>query len=269
MNLGMARAEGVDRGVVNMNIQHKDSVDFSSAFNNLADGGSDDGGGNGNNETGRGGVQTIIPDPAGTTSVTNSGATSTAAASQSGNNNDNVGVDTSVPTSTAADTAAPSATSQSKSSGGGIGTGAIVGIVVGVVGGLLLIGAVAFFILRKRRQKKSAAGYDGADPANTYMVDKETQGRATDSPNSPYTDENQTRSVPMEHVTRDEPPAGIARTSTSLSQGRGGTSGAQTPQGVSSNVAHLVEDGMTADEIRRLEEEERQLDDEIERAARR
>jgi hypothetical protein len=38
---------------------------------------------------------------------------------------------------------------------------------------------------------------------------------------------------------------------------------------MSSNVAHLVEDGMTVEEIRRLEEEERQLDDEIERAARR
>jgi hypothetical protein len=38
---------------------------------------------------------------------------------------------------------------------------------------------------------------------------------------------------------------------------------------MSSNVAHLVEDGMTAEEIRRLEEEERELDDEIERAARR
>lgn len=44
-----------------------------------------------------------------------------------------------------------------------------------------------------------------------------------------------------------------------------------TPQsgGRSRNVAHLVEDGMTEDDIRRLEEEERQLDFEIERAGRR
>lgn len=43
----------------------------------------------------------------------------------------------------------------------------------------------------------------------------------------------------------------------------------QTPEGVSRSVAHLVEEGMSAEEIRRLEEEERQLDDEIERAGRR
>ncbi|KAM0330015.1 hypothetical protein ACHAQA_004184 [Verticillium albo-atrum] len=38
-----------------------------------------------------------------------------------------------------------------------------------------------------------------------------------------------------------------------------------TPQGVNSNVSHLIEDGMTEDEIRRLEDEERQLDAAIER----
>ncbi|KAG7128290.1 hypothetical protein HYQ44_014893 [Verticillium longisporum] len=37
-----------------------------------------------------------------------------------------------------------------------------------------------------------------------------------------------------------------------------------TPQGVNSNVSHLIEDGMTEDEIRRLEDEERQLDAAIE-----
>ncbi|KLP09210.1 Uncharacterized protein Y057_3884 [Fusarium fujikuroi] len=61
---------------------------------------------------------------------------------------------------------------------------------------------------------------------------------------------------------------GVPRSSIG-SHDRAAHSGAQTPQGMSSNVAHLVEDGMTVDEIRRLEEEERQLDDEIERAARR
>lgn len=39
-----------------------------------------------------------------------------------------------------------------------------------------------------------------------------------------------------------------------------------TPSGISGRYAHLVEDGMTDDEIRRLEEEERALDEAIEQA---
>lgn len=41
-----------------------------------------------------------------------------------------------------------------------------------------------------------------------------------------------------------------------------------TPQGISTRYAHLVEEGMTEDEIRRLEDEERQLDAAIEQAGR-
>ncbi|KPM38061.1 hypothetical protein AK830_g8471 [Neonectria ditissima] len=160
--------------------------------------------------------------------------------------------------------------------GGGLAKGAIAGIAVGAVIGVLLIGAMIWFFLRKRRQnKKLAGGYTGTDSAGTYMVDKETHGRTTDSPNSPYTDDNHNQHVPIDDSARDSEAigtterGGITRTSTSGSQGGRGSTGAQTPQGMSSNVAHLVEDGMTVDEIRRLEEEERQLDDEIERAARR
>ncbi|KAK3330345.1 hypothetical protein B0H66DRAFT_58090 [Apodospora peruviana] len=48
------------------------------------------------------------------------------------------------------------------------------------------------------------------------------------------------------------------------------TAGRATPHGsVAPQYAHLVEEGMTEDEIRRLEEEERQLDAEIARAGRR
>lgn len=263
VHLGIARAEDVDRGVVNVNIQQKQVSD-----------GNDDKGAS--QQTGGGDLKVGNPVAATTTTTTSQalfGNKPTASASvtstaDSGNNGvSGVSELPSVSSSTIADSAA-SETSKAPKSGSGIGTGAIVGIVVGVVGGLLLIAAVAFFLLRKRRQKKTEAGYDGSDPANTYMVDKETQGRATDSPNSPYTDENQTRSMPLDNVARDDPAhGGLPRTSTSLSQGR--SAGAQTPQGMSSNVAHLVEDGMTAEEIRRLEEEERQLDDEIERAARR
>ncbi|KAJ4271798.1 hypothetical protein NW762_000504 [Fusarium torreyae] len=157
--------------------------------------------------------------------------------------------------------------------GGGLSTGAKAGIAVGaVIGGLLIIGALVFFLLRRRRRNKKPS--DEYITQQTYAVDKETHGRTTDSPNSPYSDENHMQPVALDSLDRDRgtsatpPPGGVPRSSTG-SRGRGGNSGAQTPQGMSSNVAHLVEDGMTADEIRRLEEEERQLDDEIERAARR
>lgn len=159
--------------------------------------------------------------------------------------------------------------SDSSSGGGGLSTGATAGIAVGaVIGGLLLIGALVWFLLRRRRNKHPSEDYT---IQQTYAVDKEINGRTSDSPNSPYSDENHMQPIALGNVDRDRdvaptPPRGR---SSVASHDRGANSGAQTPQGMSSNVAHLVEDGMTADEIRRLEEEERQLDDEIERAARR
>ncbi|KAH6961014.1 hypothetical protein DER45DRAFT_182714 [Fusarium avenaceum] len=156
--------------------------------------------------------------------------------------------------------------------GGGLSTGATAGIAVGAVLGALLIGALAWFFLRRRRRNQRAG--DDYVTQQTYAVDKETHNRAADSPNSPYSDENHMQPVFLGNLDRDRdaaptpPPAGVPRSSFG-SHDRGNNSGAQTPQGMSRNVAHLVEDGMTADEIRRLEEEERQLDDEIERAARR
>ncbi|EXL50006.1 hypothetical protein FOCG_10126 [Fusarium oxysporum f. sp. radicis-lycopersici 26381] len=181
--------------------------------------------------------------------------------------------------SSATATLSPSSTSGAEESsgggggGGGLSTGATAGIAVGaVIGGLLLIGALAWFFLRRRRRSKQAG--DEYVTQQTYAVDKETHGRATDSPNSPYSDENHMQPVALGSLDRDRgvaptpPPGGVPRSSIG-SHDRAAHSGAQTPQGMSSNVAHLVEDGMTVDEIRRLEEEERQLDDEIERAARR
>ncbi|RSL70683.1 hypothetical protein CEP51_012169 [Fusarium floridanum] len=176
---------------------------------------------------------------------------------------------TTAATSTASASATDSA-SKSGGGGGGLSTGAKAGIAVGaVIGGLLIIGALAFFLLRRRRRSKQLG--EDYTSQQAYTVDKETHGRATDSPNSPYSDENQVQPVALQNINHDHDeqtargtptPGGIPRTST-------GSRNAPTPQGMSSNVAHLVEDGMTADEIRRLEEEERQLDDESERAARR
>ncbi|RGP61209.1 hypothetical protein FSPOR_10194 [Fusarium sporotrichioides] len=167
-------------------------------------------------------------------------------------------------------TTEPGDSSSSSGGGGGLSTGATAGIAVGaVIGGLLLIGALVWFLLRRRRRNKQSS--EDYTIQQTYAVDKEINGRTSDSPNSPYSDENHMQPVALGNVDRDRgaaptPPPGR---SSVASHDRGANSGAQTPQGMSSNVAHLVEDGMTADEIRRLEEEERQLDDEIERAARR
>ncbi|KAM0353534.1 hypothetical protein ACHAPU_001546 [Fusarium lateritium] len=178
-------------------------------------------------------------------------------------------------TASATDTSEPTESSEPNvsSSGGGLSTGATAGIAVGaVIGGLLLIGALAWFFLRRRRRNQRAG--DEYVTQQTYAMDKETHGRGADSLNSPYSDENHMQPVALGNLDRERgaaptpPPAGAPRSSFG-SHDRGGNNGAQTPQGMSRNVAHLVEDGMTADEIRRLEEEERQLDDEIERAARR
>lgn len=174
-------------------------------------------------------------------------------------------------TATASSSASPTeSASKSGGGGGGLSTGAKAGIAVGaVIGGLLIIGALAFFFLRRRRRSKQLG--EDYTSQQAYTVDKETHGRATDSPNSPYSDENQVQPVALQNISHDHDeqtargtptPGAVPRTST-------GSRNAPTPQGMSSNVAHLVEDGMTAEEIRRLEQEERELDDEIERAARR
>ncbi|CAG7564581.1 unnamed protein product [Fusarium equiseti] len=166
------------------------------------------------------------------------------------------------------DSGASSVGSSDSSGGGGLSTGATAGIAVGaVIGGLLLIGALVWFILRRRRRSKEPS--EEYITQQTYAVDKEIHGRSSDSPNSPYSDEHHMQPIAVGNVDRgvaSTPPLGRSSVG---SHDRGANSGVQTPQGMSSNVAHLVEDGMTADEIRRLEEEERQLDDEIERAARR
>ncbi|KIL94968.1 hypothetical protein FAVG1_01899 [Fusarium avenaceum] len=181
---------------------------------------------------------------------------------------------TSSPTSPSSSSVADGSSNNGSSNGGGGGlsTGATAGIAVGAVLGALLIGALAWFFLRRRRRNQRAG--DDYVTQQTYAVDKETHNRTADSPNSPYSDENHMQPVFLGNLDRDRdaapppPPAGVPRSSFG-SHDRGNNSGTQTPQGMSRNVAHLVEDGMTADEIRRLEEEERQLDDEIERAARR
>lgn len=176
--------------------------------------------------------------------------------------------------------------------GGGLSTGAIAGIAVaGAVVLLALIGGLVFFCLRRRRRNKDRGSYNNPTPSTTFMAGDKEVHQVTESPHSTYSNDQQ---VPLSnlaaaggpssrevggadahhHHHHDDDDAGYAPyrdddvVAESPSTGRR-ADGAGTPHGVSRSVAHLVEDGMTEDEIRRLEDEERQLDDAIQRHGRR
>lgn len=174
--------------------------------------------------------------------------------------------------------------------GGGLSPGVIAGIVVGVVVFLAVVGGLVFFFLRRHRKAKRGAGYAdaGHGAANAYMVDK--VDATAQSPRSPYSDDGHDQNTPLDpHAQHDSdfhgpgPAAGQGSNGSEYAglyqggqQHRDGAreGGAQSPPGLQSrsntgHYSHLVEDGMTEDDIRRLEEEERQLDAEIERAGRR
>jgi hypothetical protein len=184
----------------------------------------------------------------------------------------------------------PANGSSDSSSGGELSTGAIAGIAVGGAAAVIILITAIFFLYRRRHRKRLAAdraGYDGQRGATTYFTDKENN-RVPDTPQTPYSEDGAHRlppsSVPGLALTHDDiepgprqPPSNNATdgnstfvpyknpdpaTSRTDLATRSGTA-------LSSNIAHLVEDGMTDDEIRRLEEEERQLDDAIAQARRR
>lgn len=164
--------------------------------------------------------------------------------------------------------------------GGGLSTGAIAGIAVGVgVLALVVLGAVIFFCMRRRRRRQSAEkdSYDQQAKMSYMAAGKEASGNTADSPMSPYRDDQfpPQQQQQQQHYVPPRVPVPATTAERSNSWGTDGAnarsptpgSGAATPQhGVS---RHLVEEGMSADEIRRLEEEERQLDDEIQRAGKR
>lgn len=170
------------------------------------------------------------------------------------------------------------------SGGGGLAAGAIAGIAVGAVAGLAIIGVLIFLFLRRRKSKQRAGFSDTQQTSDAFISDKTEQAQNADSPRSPYSDDgNQpghlgspgpttaAGAVASTHhgsIAGDSPRPKFSSYQDTRSID-GASNGAQTPQGVSRNVAHLVEEGMTQDDIRRLEEEERALDDAIERAGRR
>ncbi|EQL03679.1 hypothetical protein G6O67_006977 [Ophiocordyceps sinensis] len=160
---------------------------------------------------------------------------------------------------------------------GRLSNGAIAGIAVGAsLAFILLVAGLAWRLLRRRRQKQRAAGRLASQ---TSVEDKDMHAApvADSPPRSPYSHEEpslQGRNPPISPLAAaSHGEAGVAALHSSHS-GAGAGAGehddhAQTQRGVPKTVAHLVEEGMTAEEIRRLEDEERQLDAEIERAARR
>lgn len=168
--------------------------------------------------------------------------------------------------------------SSGDSSGGGgrgLSTGAIAGIAVACsVVGILLIGGLAWFLLRRRRRRHFEQGYNAAgQTTNSFVATKEVQASVAESPIiSPFSDDG-TRTGSTNAML----PLQTTIAGTSAARGmsahddeadRPGSS-ASDNNNRSRNIAHLVEEGMTEADILRLEEEERHLDAEIERAARR
>ncbi|KAI0423205.1 hypothetical protein F5X98DRAFT_369217 [Xylaria grammica] len=168
----------------------------------------------------------------------------------------------------------------------GLSRNGIIGVAVGVgVAGLLVAGVLAWLCCIRRRKsatRQVMPSYGSEVGVHTIIQDKEIPAVIeTSSPQStyggeerpsadhyaPYSDRSATSPAPHHRRTTSAAATAAAATSeTDLSWSRG----APTPTSViASRYAHLVEEGMTEDEIRRLEEEERQLDVAIEHAGRR
>lgn len=184
--------------------------------------------------------------------------------------------------------------------------GIVVGVVVGV--GAIAGALVWFFCLRRRQRRGESRGLGGGDGsrAAVMMPEKEAAALSSESrdrpslthdqasrgldsldhpggdraaPYSPYADHHQavpaspsSGTGPGMAVTTDSqgdlPLAPVHRRQHS-GAGTGGAGTPTPPAPITTRYAHLVEEGMTEEEIRRLEEEERQLDAAIEEAGNR
>ncbi|KAI1214197.1 uncharacterized protein F4807DRAFT_117884 [Annulohypoxylon truncatum] len=177
--------------------------------------------------------------------------------------------------STAAETSSASAVASSGS--GGLSPGAIAGIAVGCAVAFILIVAfiVWFFFFRRRSNRDQAhGGSDFATNSGTRAMVLEKEG--TGSPQSSYPNDGGRLHDPDAYASYEgskappAPGAAFATNSTTdlASIGQASTTRANTPPAYQSRYAHLIEEGMTEEEIRRLEEEERHLDEAIEDAGR-
>ncbi|KAI1817775.1 hypothetical protein GGS20DRAFT_454827 [Poronia punctata] len=136
-----------------------------------------------------------------------------------------------------------------KSSSGGLSKNSIIGIAVGVGGGgLLIAGLLAWFFFIRRRRNSNDKNVPSQQHQHQHQ---ELQSYASDKDmpvvvsSAPYSDRASTPPTPGHYPSPTDSRPTV-----------------KTP------YAHLVEEGMTPDEIRRLEEEERQLDAAIENAGR-
>ncbi|OTA91108.1 hypothetical protein M434DRAFT_356639 [Hypoxylon sp. CO27-5] len=196
---------------------------------------------------------------------------------------------TSTTANPAAETSVASLTAAASSNGGnGLSRGAIAGIAVGCsIAGILIIAFIVwFFFFRKRSTRDGTRGGDFATDSRTHamMADKEATVISESSPHSAYPDDGGRLRDPHPRGDNDSyapysdrgvspppPPPGAAFATNSqtdvASLGHTSTTRAGTPP-YQSRYAHLIEEGMTEEEIRRLEEEERHLDAAIEDAGR-
>ncbi|KAM3513076.1 hypothetical protein MY11210_003278 [Beauveria gryllotalpidicola] len=200
------------------------------------------------------------------------------------NNNDSNGNGISdMPTTGGNSSSSSSSSSHNHNRGGGLGTGAIAGIAVGVGVAALLAAALGifFFLRRRRRGTPSTTALHAAEQEKLSSFPKggaagggDTSASDAAAAIAPYRDDNST--LANSHDRRRS----SAATGAAVAPGEDVAARDQQQQPSPPKTAaesrhsrmgngvsrHLVEDGMTAEEIRRLEEEEAQLDDEIQRA---
>ncbi|PHH59217.1 hypothetical protein CDD82_2523 [Ophiocordyceps australis] len=174
---------------------------------------------------------------------------------------------TSVPENTISSSQPAVSHAQNIGTGTHLAAGAIAGIAIGSTCGLLVIIGLVYLMLQRRRRRRQNAS---TNATHLYMQDKGLGAAApvVDSLQSPVSDSDCVSSL--------HPPHGAPGLQGSHASSTAEATGATPPMRDTSpsrervrSFAHLIEEGMTPDEIRHLEEEERQLDIEIERASRR
>ncbi|KAI1121441.1 hypothetical protein F5Y10DRAFT_272070 [Nemania abortiva] len=178
----------------------------------------------------------------------------------------------------------------------GLSRDGVIGVAVGAtIGGLLVAGALIWLFCLRRRNKTARhamSSYDSDVAVHAIVSDKEIpallerstpqstyggEGRpSTDHHYVPYSDRPTASPVPTPtplHHRAGAATPDVVEPPTASQTDLAWTREAQTPtptQGpvIASRYAHLIEEGMTEEDVRRVEEEERQLDAAIENAGR-
>ncbi|KAI1655253.1 hypothetical protein F4813DRAFT_185914 [Daldinia decipiens] len=170
----------------------------------------------------------------------------------------------------------------------GLSTGAIIGIAVGCAVAVIIIvvALVWFFCLRRRNSSERVGGTDCTEASGSHamIADKGAINVSESSPRSAFPADHSGRL----HDQRDSivrpddasyapysdrasspplPPGAAFATNSQSDLASAGRPSTTTPP-FQTRYAHLIEEGMTEEEIRRLEEEERHLDAAIEDAGR-